>query len=117
MSAKFTPGPWRVHVADGPKVGPDDGFMPIGGCGCCGSPWVASHIKFARLDDASDARAAKNAERKANEEANARLIAAAPELHEACAAIVAALGPQPIKSRESMDAFDKCRAALAKVDA
>jgi len=60
----FTPGPWKV-LADKIDVGPDSGFSVIGGCGCCDSPWV---MPF---------------EPKGEALANARLIAAAPELYEA----------------------------------
>ena len=58
--SKHTPGPWRVE-ADGVIVGPSNGFSPFGGCGCCDSPWMNGH----------DGEACQ---------ANARLIAAAPEL-------------------------------------
>ena len=57
---KHTKGPWRVE-AGGIVVGPDDGFVPFGGCGCCGSPWL-------------------NGTTEEEEVANAHLIAAAPEL-------------------------------------
>ena len=57
---QHTPGPWAVN-ADGTNAGPDDGFQPFGGCGCCGSPWMSA-----------------NSETQRN--ADAMLIAAAPEL-------------------------------------
>lgn len=63
MKQQHTPGPWRVS-ADGVEVGSADSFKPFGGCGCCGSPWMT----------ADDPEVAK---------ADARLIAAAPELLEA----------------------------------
>ena len=56
-----TPGPWRL---DDPEVGPRDAFIPIGGCGCCGSPWIES------IDPCGDGE----------ELANALLIVAAPDL-------------------------------------
>ena len=67
---KWTPGPWVV-VADDVKEGsPEEGaFVPFGGCGCCGSPWMTA--------DGDKGRA------------EARLIAAAPDLYEAlCEALV-----------------------------
>ena len=67
MEAKHTPGPWRVE-ADKVEVGAEGGFRPFGACGCCDSPWM-------------------NADDQAVAKADARLIAAAPELLEALKAV------------------------------
>ena len=59
MSTENTPGPWLVDASDAQHAG--SGFSVIVGCGCCDSPWING--------DTSEER-----------DANARLIAAAPEL-------------------------------------
>lgn len=61
--SKHTLGPWSITVA--PKnFGPVDGFAPFGACGCCNSPWM-------------------NGESQDEQNANAALICAAPEMLEA----------------------------------
>ena len=65
--SKHTKGPWRFE-----SFGPPDGFQPFGGCGCCGSPWM-------------------NGGSTEVEDANARLIVAAPELYEALREVEGAL--------------------------
>ena len=62
----FTPGPWSIQ-AEGINIG-NGHFVPFG-CGCCSSlPWMSG--------DTPD-----------QEESNAHLIAAAPELYELAAKV------------------------------
>lgn len=97
---KHTPGPWAI-CADGISVGPNDGFQPFGGCGCCGSPWMTGNhatgtaearrkaerderdARFAeerRLEnEASQRRAERFAMAKAEIESLARMMAAPRE--------------------------------------
>lgn len=104
MSAapKFTPGPWSCGNAE--RLSSEmayskdsTGFQPLGGCGCCGSPWV---------NGATDEEC----------KANARLIAAAPDLYaaaQAAAAVLARVGSHP--DFDVVTAHGALTAALAKV--
>jgi hypothetical protein len=49
------------------------------------------------------------------QQAHAVLFAAAPDLYEALQRLVTVIGPTPIRSRESMLAYDAAVAAIAKV--
>ena len=79
-----TPGPWRV-ATDNAVAGPEDGFNPIGACGCCNSPWMMA-------DD------------KATQEADARLIAAAPRMFDYIAIRAAAGDTEATQIMESLNA-------------
>lgn len=64
-----TPGPWKITDSEELVAGPEDGFEPIGTCGCCSGYWVKGATEGEKL-------------------ANARLIAAAPELADALEAVL-----------------------------
>lgn len=95
---KHTPGPWK-YSADFSENG--DRYTDfsiyagdmnvIGACGSCGLPTICS-------------------------EANARLIAAAPELLEALSSLTAVLGlkPKELSLQALQEAYDIARAAIAK---
>ncbi len=97
--SKFTPGPWRVS-ADGIDVGPEDAFAPFDGCGCCGSPWMSARDGLA----------------------DARLIAAAPELYVELRTLAEILYdvveqvPDITWRSHAYACIRAARAALAKVD-
>ena len=98
--SKHTPGPWRIECFE-VTAGPPDGFDPIWTCGCCGG--------YAMAGDPLEAIA------------NGRLIAAAPELLEACRLIVAYDESDPEDGMQMManyvHALDAARAAIAKAEA
>jgi hypothetical protein len=102
MTTKHTPGPWtraKEPIGDMDMVGPN-GECIIGGCGCCGSPFG--------VDGDPDST-----------DANAHLIAAAPDLLEALEAaymILNSLDPEdsPGGRQRLADTLATIRAAIAK---
>jgi hypothetical protein len=93
-----TPGPWkldevRTQVGRAFRVGADE--MLVAGKGCC--------IIY---DDYPGGDKSKQ------RESNARLIAAAPDLLEACAGVWAALADNPDPLMQAL--ATECRAAIAK---
>lgn len=105
MSTKFTPGPWRVDLYGAKKYGPAYAFSPVGGCGCCNSPWVMSLADY------------DSEQGKEECDANAALIAAAPDLYEALREIVNSdmAMREEDEGRES-PTLTRARAALAKAE-
>lgn len=93
MTTKHTPGPWYRHTAQG-IMGIGAGrlqfsepeFVIVGACGCCDSPYGVKD--------------------KAEAEANARLLIAAPELLEALVAAEESVG--------DMKTLEIVRAAISK---
>jgi hypothetical protein len=95
---KHAPGPWtldevRTQVGRAFRIG--TGEMLVAGKGCC--------IIY---DDYPGGDKSKQ------REANARLIAAAPDLLDACASVWAALADNPDPLMQEIAA--ECRAAIAK---
>lgn len=101
---KFTPGPWEI-VYDPDPIGDANEPTAIQACHTF-APWAS----------------AENGQRLAiictlyesdfpGHEANARLIAAAPDLYEACSNVLVALNPEDV-----IAAHAKCAAAIAKAN-
>jgi hypothetical protein len=91
---EHTPGPWTYKLDNDSPVNFEitTAHAPtsiVSGCGCCDSPWVSS-------------------------EADARLIAAAPELLEALEEIVKEYYENPDNGRTLRWAIDGAKEAIAK---
>lgn len=106
MEAKHTPGPWKAIDDTETVAGPESGFCPYAGCGCCGSPYLRADAEEQQLADA-------------------RLIAAAPELLTALKAAEGVLADE-LEARvavgiaeyeaEVRGPLDLVRAAIAKAE-
>jgi hypothetical protein len=95
-AAKHTPGPWEVEDIT------SQGAM------------VYRRIKTSKDEPVGSVSAYKlSKKRDAEAEANARLIAAAPELLEALEMMIADFGDYPASKRPCL-AFDLARAAIAR---
>ena len=95
MSAdKHTPGPWTFSEdGSGGNFRVSAGEIGVvGGCGCCDSPWLGGE----------------------NYEADARLIAAAPELLKAAQRAADRFGLWEAPTAKMQDALDGLKAAIAK---
>jgi len=85
--AKHTPGPWHI--------------MPRGQVGCDSFPICEVYDADPRNDNPE-------------QEANARLIAASPDLLAACKRLIDCLGPDGYHSTAGKPACDAARAAIAR---
>lgn len=94
ISISYTPGPWHEHSHR--QIGPDEGIVA--------EVWSAIGWGDAAIQQA---------------DANVRLIAAAPDLHQACAAAESLLTLQKFHATEYTEegrTLLALRAALAKVE-
>ena len=94
IPTSYTPGPWHEHSHR--QIGPDEGIVA--------EVWSAIGWGDAAVQQA---------------DANVRLIAAAPELHQACAAAESLLTRQKFHATEHTEegrTLLALRAALAKVE-
>lgn len=91
---KHTPGPWRIAQQSSPF------------------PWV---IESELREDEIAHAPINSGNTHAEDQANARLIAAAPDLLEALEAVVASASPHPVEHPAMTKAWGIARAAIAKV--
>jgi hypothetical protein len=102
MGAKHTPGPWTAV---------EDELVPERGC-----IYVEAKDTFGSSDMETIAEAYKlNSFDTEQQEANARLIAAAPTMLEALRAVVGALGPLK-PTQETLKSYQLAEAAIAKAE-
>lgn len=94
MTAKHTPGPWAYHNTPTPFI-----FVNAGGLPICQIYTSTAH-----------------GQSMGEQFANARLIAAAPELMEALKACAAVCAGETTNKRGLISALEQARAALAKCE-
>lgn len=97
---KFTPGPWYISVdaRNCPSVRTKGGYVAF-------APSIANYGDPLRyMDEASEIQA------------NARLIAAAPDMYEALIDIARYLGNRPFKSDGEELIIYRCKATIAKAE-
>ena len=101
MEAKHTPGPWELDDEAGNRPQRGSGGERV---------WKVVRPRGGLIADVSAWWVATGTARE-----NARLIAAAPELAEACQALIALVdGPKPVNSNTVADVHVLARAALRK---
>jgi hypothetical protein len=108
--SKHTPGPWIVT----PQINRVSHRSPSGSIRAV----ATAHVAWFVADDGSLHKSGRKAEAISENEAiaNARLIAAAPELLEALDTLTAVVGLTPIAGNKValQEAFDLARAAIVK---
>jgi len=98
-SAAFTPGPWAVRLSH-----PNEGFDCF---------WIDA----VRGGRPTTVATADGYQHQPERQANARLIAAAPELYEVCREFIGKLGRDGYYPTAGKPLTDKMRAAIAKAEA